>query len=160
MGGARSGNASGASHTGPSRQGGTRHRYVRDGEVPVVHATLGRQPNRPDAAVQQDKALLDTLRQDVERERSAREAAERALLEIRASLVTAQTRLAHLEMDLQETHRLQDQARAALETAVEPVAPADEPAAAAPARNRRGPRSERPARTPQPVKWWIKDEKA
>ncbi len=161
MGGGRSGSASGGGpQAGPSRPGGTRHRYVRDGEVPVVHATLGRQATRPEAPVQQDKVLLDALRQDLERERSAREAAERALQETRASLVTVQTRLAHVEMDLQEAQHLQDRAQAAVEAAVEPAALLDEPVAAAPGPVRRRPRSERPARTPQPVKWWIKGEKA
>ncbi len=132
----------------------TRHRYVRDGEVPVVHATLGRQPTRPDPSIQQDKALLEALRQDLERERASREAAERALQESRATLVTLQTRLAHVEMDLQEAQaQVQEQAVAEAATAVLAVEP--EPASERP---RRKPRAEKPARTPQPIKWWIKAE--
>ena len=56
MGGRRLG-SSPAAQAASSRQAGPnstqRHRYVRDGEVPVVHATLGRPPAKPDAAAQQ-----------------------------------------------------------------------------------------------------------
>ena len=137
----------------------TRHRYVRDGEVPVVHATLGRQPARPDPSIQQDKALIESLRQDLDRERAARETAERALQETRATLVMLQTRLAHVEMDLQEAQAQEQaiaEAAAAASVAVEPeLEPEPEPA---PERARRKPRAEKPARMPQPIKWWIKAE--
>ena len=168
MGGNRSGGNSGSnggSQAGSMRSGGspatTRHRYVRDGEVPVVHATLGRQPARPDPSIQQDKALVEALRQDLDRERAAREAAERALQETRATLVTLQTRLAHVEIDLQETQaQAQTQAQAHEQAVAEAAAPAvnavePEPA---PERIRRKPKAERPARVPQPIKWWIKGE--
>ena len=125
-----------------------RHRYVREGEVPVVHATLGRQGARPDAALQQDKTLIDSLRLDLERERAARESAERSVNEARAALTALQTRLVHLEMDLQAA---QEQAARAAPEPVEQAAPA-----------RRKPRAERVAEDaedePQPVKWWLKGE--
>ena len=131
-----------------------RHRYVRDGEVPVVHAALGRQAARPDAASTQDKALIDQLRQELDRERAGREAAERSLHETRMSLTATQTRLAHIEMDLQAAQE-QNTALAALPPAS--LASSD---SAPPAR--RKPRAERPADEPddepQPVKWWIRDE--
>lgn len=157
MGGGRPGAASG-SHGGASavsmRAAGSaaapRHRYVRDGEVPVVHAALGRQIVRPDASVHQDKALLEAMRQDLDRERAAREAAERSLHEARANLVTLQTRLAHVEMDLQETQK-----QAVVEVAAPVAVLAPEPL---PERLRRRPRAEKPVRMPQPIKWWIKGE--
>lgn len=146
-------NPSSGSHSGVMRSGGSgagqRHRYVRDGEVPVVHATLGRQATRPDASMQQDKALLESLRQDLERERAAREVAERSLHETRATLVTLQTRLAHVEMDLQEAQEQVVVVEAATAPAIAPVEPV-----------RRRPRIQKPDHEPQPVKWWIKVEKA
>ncbi len=145
MGGRRS---SGAAASVSGRGGGgtaTRHRYVRDGEVPVVHAALGRPAARSDAAIQQDKVLLDSLRQDLEQERSRREAAERCLVESRSSIVALQTRLAHVEMDLQAA---QEQA----------VAQASLPVQAPAEPTRRRQRAEKSEPEPQPIKWWIKDE--
>ena len=124
---------------------GQRHRYVRDGEVPVVHAALGRNSARSEAGSQQDKALLDSLRQDLEQERSRREAAERSLAESRSAVVALQTRLAHVEMDLQAA---QEQAMS------QHAMPA--PAAAAPVRRKS--RAERQEAEPQPIKWWIRDD--
>ncbi len=146
MGGRRT---SGAPAAGSGRTGGsgatTRHRYVRDGEVPVVHAALGRPAVRSEAATHQDKALLDSLRHDLEQERTRREAAERCLSESRSSIVALQTRLAHIEMDLQAA---QEQATA------QAPAPVQAPAEAI----RRKPRTEKPDSEPQPIKWWIRDE--
>ena len=161
MGGGRSAGSSN-SHTAPTRLSGspaaTRHRYVRDGEVPVVHAALGRQIARPDASLQQDKALIETLRQDLERERAARELAERSLQEARVSLTNLQTRLVHVEMNLQETQEEKAQEREAAEAASLAAAPIDP--APAPERVRRRPRADKPSREPQPIKWWIKGEQA
>ena len=134
---------------GGGRTGGSsatpRHRYVRDGEVPVVHAALGRPAVRSEAAIQQDKVLLDSLRHDLEQERSRRETAERCLTESRSSIVALQTRLAHVEMDLQAA---QEQVTAQATLAVQ--APAETV--------RRKPRVEKSEAEPQPIKWWIKDE--
>lgn len=170
MGGRRLASSS-VAQAGSARQTGSgpgqRHRYVREGEVPVVHAILGRPTSKPDAAAQQDKALADFLRQELERERVAREAAERTLSETRTSLTTTQTRLAHVEMDLQAA---QEQAAAqstlAQQAADEAAAaPPDGPTTVPP--TRRQPRTARrrsiktsPEQEPEPVKWWIKSEKA
>ena len=146
MGGRRT---SGAPSSGSGRTGGSaatsRHRYVRDGEVPVVHAALGRPAVRSEAAIQQDKALLDSLRQDLEQERSRREAAERCLTESRSSIIALQTRLAHVEMDLQAAQeQVTAQTSLLVQVPVEAV--------------RRKSRTEKPEAEPQPIKWWIKDE--
>ncbi len=104
--------------------------------------------------MQQDKALIETMRQDLDRERLAHEAAERSLHETRAILVHLQTRLAHVEMDLQA-------AKEAVQEAAEQQALARAPlAVAAPAPVRRKPRAEKAEREPQPVKWWVKTEKS
>ena len=169
MGGRRLGSTP-SPQAGSSRQTGAspaqRHRYVRDGEVPVVHATLGRSPAKPDATAQQDKALADFLRQELERERTAREAAERTLNETRTSLTTTQTRLAHVEMDLQAAQEQAAtqliQAQQALEEAA--AATLEEPAPPQPVRHQSKPARKRVAKTlpdaePEPVKWWIKVER-
>jgi hypothetical protein len=158
----------------------SRHRYVRDGEVPVVHAALGRAGARPDAAVQQDKALIETMRHDLDRERSAHEAAERVLHETRAALVNLQTRLAHVEMDLQAAKEAAQQSaqeaaeqqliaqaataqvatvqaagiQAANTQAVTAGDAADE--TSRPIRRRARKLKAATQREPQPVKWWIK----
>lgn len=158
------------SQVGSGRTGGSfaapRHRYVRDGEVPVVHAALGRTAPRPDAALHQDRAVLDTLRQELDRERAAHETTERSLHDTRATLVNTQTRLAHVEMDLQAakdaflelTERAAQEVKAAQE-AIEPPSPQTACVAAVPTLIRRKPRAETSVRTPQPVKWWVKVEK-
>ncbi|WP_428393609.1 hypothetical protein [Lichenicoccus sp.] len=140
----------------------TRHRYVRDGEVPVVRAALGRP--RPDSANQTDKALLDSLRQDLERERAAREIAERMTAELRVTSTALQTRLAHLEMDLQAAQEaLQHAQEAAEEAAAKLAAGVAAAQSPAPAREPTPPKP-RPGRprgqsAAAPVKWWIKSEK-
>jgi len=146
---ANSGRASGSLTT-------SRHRYVRDGEVPVVHAALGRTNSRSDPAGQQDKAQLEALRQELDRERLAREAAERALNDMRSLLTASQTRLAHLEMDLQAAQG--QLAAQALAEVPEPV-PVPEIIRRKP-RERREPRIEKTDREPQAVKWWVKHDKA
>ncbi len=111
----------------------------------MVHAALGRTAVRSESATQQQDKVLDSLRQDLEQERSRREAAERCLLESRSSIVALQTRLAHVEMDLQAAQeQAVSQAATAAPTTAEPV--------------RRKPRVEKPDSGPQPIKWWIRDE--
>lgn len=160
MGGRRLGLASG-SRPDTGRGGGPaatqRHRYVRDGEVPVVHAALGPQVARSDAALHRDRAVLDALRHDLDRERAAREAAERSLQEARATLTVLQTRLVHLEMDLQSAQEHAAE-HAAAQAAPAPIVSADSDPDPAPTRRRtRAPRAEA---EPQPVKWWIKTDKS
>ena len=127
----------------------------------MVHATLGRQSRSPDPALQQDKALIENLRHDLERERALRETAERSLLETRASMTALQTRLAHLEMDLQAAQE-HSAAQRALAEASQTLAPDPEPEEAhTPPALRRRMRLARPRREPEPepVKWWIRGNK-
>ena len=182
MGGQRLSLASGP-HGNMSRGGGSpassRHRYVRDGEVPVVHAALGRAGARPDAAVQHDKALIESMRHDLDRERSAHEAAERVLHETRAAMVNLQTRLAHVEMDLQaakeaaqqsaqeaaEQHSIAQaataqaasiQAASIQAAGVAAVVQSSIETPRAPTRRWTRKAKSMPQREPQPIKWWIK----
>ena len=155
MGGRRAGSAAAPQASAGARNtaspASTRHRYVRDGEVPVVHAALGRPTHRSDPANQQDKALLDSLRQELDRERAGRDAAERTIAELRLTSTALQTRLAHLEMDLQASQE-------ALLEAVQAATQSHQSEAVAPPKPGR-PRGKRPAE-PEPVKWWIKSEKS
>lgn len=149
---------------------GQRHRYVRDGEVPVVHANLGRPAmGRPDASAPQDAVLIETLRQNLEQERARREAAERSLHEARASLTALQTRLGHVELDLQAAQEQVAVQQAAAEQALAEQAASQaasqqatdraEATITSPAPGRSRPRSARRTSAPKPIKWWIKPGK-
>lgn len=123
----------------------TRHRFVQDGEVAVEYAERARQPAPLPVA---DTALVDSLREELAQERRARASAEAILRELQTSLQACQTRLAHVEITL-------DEARA------REAAAAEEVIARARSVPTRTPR--RPAVTnavtedePEPVKWWIK----
>lgn len=151
--------------TAPPPQGGEghshprhRHRFVRDGEVPVVmvqsHADQGAAP-RPDPAA----GLLAE-------ERAARERGERALAAAQSTIRDLQTKLAHITL-------ARDEAVAALQAMTEERAAAREAALAAPpppappvAPRRRGrppkhaaadPAAAPPRRSAgvdKPVQWW------
>jgi hypothetical protein len=179
----------------PSRRGGEqvspggvsadsrRRRFSQNENVPVEYVSRERQGERqgsrhetgegPDPSAALNRAL--------ERERQLRETAERSLQEVRASLQVAQTRLAHLEIDLEEARRVARSVPVAPVVApvvtpvVAPVeesvaappaapvaAPADEPVPEAPRRGRGRPRltprsNVSSADEPEPVKWWIKN---
>nr|WP_321984249.1 hypothetical protein [uncultured Lichenicoccus sp.] len=75
--------------------------FVQDGDVVVEYAGRDR-PGHHDGG-DQGRSALDALRDEVVRERRVREEAERALTETRLALQGLQTRLAHLELDLNES---------------------------------------------------------
>ncbi len=149
--------------------------FVQDGDVVVEYAGRDR-PGHHDFSDQnrgdQGRSALDALREEVVRERRAREEAERALNETRLSLQGLQTRLAHLELDLKEARSanraVQDeaallaaeraQAAAAAPVAAEPpvLAPERAPVAREPKVRRQQAAPRVSTREPKPVKWWIK----
>ena len=149
-------------------QARARHRFVRDGEVPVVvvngHGTSEAAPNGQ-AAGMQAKLLA---------ERQARADAERALAEAQVTVRSLQAKLAHAELAHAEARAAERRAREAAETALQQVLATREPAeryprAATPAREIDAPTTEpasakaktaKPAREPQPVKWWVPGYKA
>ena len=173
MGGRRAGPAAGTPAHGNNgvRQAGfhpqPRHRYARDGEVPVVHATLGRVAGRPaEGASAQDKVIIETLRNNLEQERSAREVAERGMAETRQAMTALQTRLAHLEMDLRAS---QEQVSAQSESAQSEQATRIDAARSATAQVQEGSLVAAPAKrksrtrttsAPKPIKWWLRAGKA
>ena len=161
--------------------------FVQDGDVVVEYAGRDRQSHgsghqggHHDGS-DQGRNALDAVRDELARERRTREEAERSLAETRLALQGAQTRLAHLELDLNEARtslRLAQEeavsvvARQAAPAAPPPAAvpsgedaapvvtvPSPAPAAAAPPRVRRLQAKPRVGgREPQPVKWWIKSK--
>ena len=152
---------------GPATPDSRRRRFSQNENVPVEYVSRDRQGGqaaRHDAADVHDASA--GLSRALERERQLREAAERTLGEVRAALHVAQTRLAHLEIEVEEA-RAQ---RAAMvvpeapglvpEPAPEPV-PVAEPEPLRPARGRGRPRTVRaeaePEDEPEPVEWWIRD---
>ena len=148
---------------GPATPDSRRRRFSQNENVPVEYVSRDRQGGqaaRHDAADVHDASA--GLGRALERERQLREAAERTLGEVRAALHVAQTRLAHLEIEVEEA-RAQ---RAAMVVPEAPVPePAPEPVAESeplrPARGRGRPRTVRaeaePEDEPEPVKWWIRD---
>ena len=149
-------------------QARARHRFVRDGEVPVVvvngHGAPEAAPNGQ-AAGMQAKLLA---------ERQARAEAERALAEAQATVRSLQAKLAHAELAHAEALAAERRVREAAETAprdatatrgaagrrprgAAPVPAADAPTAEpTPKRTR----AAKPAREPKPVKWWLPSYKA
>ncbi|WP_419729919.1 hypothetical protein [Lichenicola sp.] len=130
-----------------------RRRFVQDGEVAVEYAERPRQPAQP---VQNNAAVLDQLREELARERQTRTEAEAAVRELKLSLQTCQTRVAHLEMALEEARAVPPPFAAA------PVQDEPMPAPDAPRPVRRQyvrkVASTDAAPEPEPVKWWIKSK--
>ncbi|MCQ8278136.1 hypothetical protein NFI95_06700 [Acetobacteraceae bacterium KSS8] len=158
-----------------------RRRFSQNEHVPVEYVSRdrtarGHEPLRLDAGrVEMAEPAEDRtgfLERELERERQARQAAEAALAEKTKAFETLRTRVAHLEIDLQEARSqrqamielAQSAAQHAAETRVVAGLPAanDEDDAAGPAPVRRG--RGRPRRVPvpveadaepEPVKWWT-----
>ena len=130
-----------------------RRRFVQDGEVAVEYAERPRQAIQP---MGNNAVALDELREELARERHLRGEADATIRELKLSLQASQTRIAHLEMALEEARAI----------ASVPVA------AAVPDEPRPEREVPRPARRPyvrkaavadaepeqQPVKWWIKSK--
>ena len=155
---------------GPATPDSRRRRFSQNENVPVEYVSRDRQGGqaaaRHDAGDAHDASA--GLGRALERERQLREAAERTLGEVRAALHVAQTRLAHLEIEVEEAR-----AQRAAMVVPEAPGPVPEPAPASalvaepepeplrPARGRGRPRTVRaeaePEDEPEPVKWWIRD---
>ena len=141
-----------------------RHRFARDGEVPVV-VLHGR---REGDSTTSPRNQVAELRASLQTERTARLAAERAHTEAQMHLQSVKTQLAHAELARREAVeavaalRLEMQhltLAAATIPAVAPVAVrADEPETAVPTVSKpvRAKRAA-PARVKEqkPVKWWL-----
>jgi len=157
----------------------SRHRFVQDGEVPVVVVNSPRAPDAgPDAQAATHAAL--------EGERAARTKADQALTEAQATIRSLQAKLAHAQWAHAEAlaaeRRSREHAETALQNAratgrrtaghsgVEAAGQVTEPARPMALKTAR----DQPARTakaepakpaamarePQPVKWWLPSYKA
>ena len=134
-----------------------RRRFVKDGEVPTEYAGRGHDlPSAPSAA---DDAVSG-LRTELAAEQAARAEAELALTAAKAAAKTLQTRVAHMELELEEVRARAARAAEAAEAAEAARLLEARPAA-------RAVRMPKPAAAaldddddaldgPQPVKWWLK----
>lgn len=149
-----------------------RHRFARDGEVPVV--VLGARKVQdtspaPDHPIAELQAALDS-------ERAARVGAERALQEAQAAIQKLQARLAHAELAHSEAFAAErasrEQAERGLQEAVTVRDSAErqlrERTVLAPPESRKPARTAsaakapliHKAREPQPVQWWLPSYRA
>lgn len=157
-------------------QARTRHRFIRDGEVPVEIVTS---QQVPDAALNRHVA---TLRTALDRERGARAAAERSLAEAQVTIRSLQAKLAHAELAHSEAlaaeRRTREQAEAVLRNTTAareligrkpneaaPTHAVEKPAPRATAKRAGSGKSTSRApaaktREPQPVRWWLPSYKA
>ncbi len=122
-----------------------RRRFVRDGEVPIEYA------GRHEPVSEADEALA-SLRAELAAEQAGREEAEQALAAAKATTRTLQTRIGHMELELEE---LRDRAARAAAEAAEAISrlEAKPPRIAKPVL---ADEDEDDADGPQPVKWWLK----
>jgi len=157
----------------------SRHRFVQDGEVPVV---ILNSPRAPDAGPDAQAAIHAAL----EDERAARIKADQALAEAQATIRSLQAKLAHAELAHAEALAAERRSREHAETAlrdagakrkrtaghseVEAAAQVTEPARPVAFKKARN-QSARAAKAkpgapaamapgPQPVKWWLPSYKA
>ncbi len=147
-----------------------RRRFVKDGEVPTEYAGRGHDPQAHAAQSDADEAL-SALRAELAAEQAAREEAELALAAAKAANRSLQTRVGHMELELEELRARA--ARAAVEAAAQAARLQEaeaRPDAQPQARPGRSPRVAKPVAVPsddddddvadsdgpQPVKWWLK----
>ncbi len=150
-----------------------RHRFVQDGEVPVVILNGRKDVDARSSPGSRVAAAQSAL----EAEQAARASAERALQEAQGLIQSLRTKLAHAELAHSELLAAERAARTQAEQALQEANAAREaaeqqlaervsiPAVAAPPKEapvKRGPaaRSGRKASAPtaeepQPVKWWL-----
>lgn len=122
-----------------------RRRFVRDGEVPTVYRS--RLPERPRVAAVTGEELA-AFQSELAQERTAHAETEAVLKEARTVAASLETRLRHMELELQEMRAQAERAEqaAVLETEREP-----------PIRTTRAgkPKAKRAKKEPQPMKWWL-----
>jgi len=176
-------NASSAtrSSSGPSQVNRPR-RFVKDGEIPVVLLTAGRDRTAQTSAVANQLAQAEGA---LSTERTARASAERALADALATIQRLRTQLAHAEMSHAETLDAEQKHREALDQALLEAANTREslekqlahqaatqrqrveakPTTTAeplPVPERHEQKGKHPdaVREPEPVKWWLPSYKA
>lgn len=155
----------GSSHRGGARAapssplpGSRRRRFTQNEDVVVEYVSRHLQPDTHE--MHEPAIAFPAQHEGLMQERELREKAEQALQETRAALQVMQTRLVHLEMDLNEARaqrsRLEDEAAIVRASSV----PADKPSQdrMPQARSRQKPTASIEEVEPQPVKWWLKKD--
>jgi len=157
-------------------------RFVKDGEIPVVLLTAGRDRTAQTSAVANQLAQAEGA---LSTERTARASAERALADALATIQRLRTQLAHAEMSHAETLDAEQKHREALDQALLEAANTREslekqlahqaatqrqrveakPTTTAeplPVPERHEQKGKHPdaVREPEPVKWWLPSYKA
>ena len=153
-----------ATRTQPNATPKQRHRFVQDGEVPVIHLS----GQRDGDAVASLRGRIATLEAECNAEHAARLKAEQAAQAALGQMHALETKLAHVEMSAREAiaaeRRAREQIEAELQLAIvaRDAALQEVSAAPAPAKERakstpRVPKLKREPRPkePQPVKWWL-----
>jgi hypothetical protein len=166
-----------------------RHRFVQDGEVPVIHLAPGSRDSDNAGTL---RARIASLEASLEQEQSARSKAEHSLQASLTHSHALETKLAHVEMAARETltaeRSLREHAEFALQAAIQErdtamqqaaarelsvqIAAAAPPSVELPEvkeRPKRAPRVAKPKvprattpriEEPQPIKWWLNSAKA
>lgn len=135
-------------YSSPSSSGPSpRHRFVRDGEVPTVYTSRNNEPVKSSEPAE----AITAVRAEVSRERAARTEAESALEDARTMTRSLQTRLGHMELELQEARARADRTESELRVAREAIP-------AKPVRTRQPSpiTATEVSDEPEPVKWWLK----
>lgn len=159
----------------------TRHRFARDGGVPVETVTgslgtafavpplRGRIARRAMATGTAPVGHSAAPRADLHAERSARAGIERSLAETQATIRSLQATLAHTELAHAEAMAIERRAREAAERRLDEAAAAragvEVPMPPSKAKRAKAvePAPKPPAakaREPKPVRWWLPDYKA
>lgn len=130
-----------------------RRRFVQDGEVPTTYASTGSSSDVARAASDPSEAV-DAAQSELARERTTHAETRDQLKQAQATIQRLQTRLGHMELEMQETRSRADQAVAASATRAaddRPIRP----------RKPREPLSKAnldlgSEPQPEPVKWWVR----
>lgn len=160
-------NGSSAPHQQRPEQARQRHRFVSDGDVPVVML------NRTDSESHGLKERLSAAEHALENERAAHAATRRALQDANHANQAMQTRFGHNELSNGEALRAERDARRAAEEALTALraelAELKQAELVAPEKVRREIRASEPiprkprallTKEPKPVRWWTPSYRA
>ena len=159
------GRGRGASRPQPTAAPKQRHRFVQDGEVPVIHLSGTRETD----ATASLRGRIASLEADLEAERTARTKAEQSTQATLGQMHALETKMAHVEMSAREALAVERQARAQAEAERQDAIVARDAAeqalaaaavSAAPKPRVKSTRATKPkgmprTKEPQPIKWWL-----
>lgn len=127
-----------------------RRRFVQDGDVPTTYTHAGSDAARTGA---DPSEAVEAAQAELQRERGTHAETRDALKQAQATIQRLQTRLGHMELEMQETReRAEQSVVAALQAEREVATRVPRPRKAA---TEVAPRSDEAE--PEPVKWWVRD---